>query len=76
MRPFSPLELFDALDHLTELQEEEPFRMRIVGNEECITEFYSTILEHAGMQATALDNSVNVLDALSDFQPELVLMDQ
>ena len=67
VRPFSPLELFDALDHLTEPQEEGPFRVRTVGDEKCITESYSRILEHAGMQATTLDNSVNALDALSDF---------
>ena len=76
MHPFRPLELFDALDHLTEPQEEEPYGVRIVGDKECITEFCSRILEHAGMKATALDNSVNVLDALPGFQPKLVLMDQ
>ena len=76
MLPFSPLELFDALDLLTEPQEEEPFRVLIVGDDECIAEFYSTVFEHDGMQPMALNNPVNVLDTLSGFRPELVLMEQ
>ncbi len=76
VRPFSPLDLVDALDLLTEQLEEEPFRVLIVDDDERIAEFYSTVLEHAGMQAMALNNPMNILDALSDFRPELVLMDQ
>jgi len=76
VRPFSPMDLVDALDLLTEPQEEEPFRVLIVDDDERISEFYTTVLEHAGMQAMALADAMKVLDALSDFRPELVLMDQ
>ncbi len=76
VRPFSPMDLVDALDLLTEPQEEEPFRVLIVDDDERISEFYTTVLEHAGMQAMALADPMKVLDALSDFRPELVLMDQ
>ena len=76
VRPFSPLDLVDALDLLTDPQEEEPFRVLIVDDDERIAEFYSTVLEDAGMQAMALKNPMNILDALSDYRPELVLMDQ
>ena len=76
VRPYSPLELVDALDLLTEPQEEDPFRVLIVDDDERISEFYMAALEHAGMQAMALSNPMKVLDALSDFRPELVLMDQ
>lgn len=76
VRPFSPLDLVDALDLLTEPREEEPFRVLIVDDDERISEFYTTVLEHAGMQAMALTDPMKVLDALSDFRPELVLMDQ
>ena len=76
VRPFSPLDPVDALDLLTEPQEEKPFRVLIVDEDERNAEFYSTVLNHAGMQSIALNNPMNVLDALSDFRPELVLMDQ
>ena len=76
VRPYSPLDLVDALDLLTEPQEEEPFRVLIVDDDERISEFYIAVLEHAGMQAMALSDPMKVLDALSDFRPELVLMDQ
>ncbi|MBT5495243.1 MAG: response regulator [Alphaproteobacteria bacterium] len=76
VRPYSPLDLVDALDLLTEPQEEEPFRVLIVDDDERISEFYIAVLEHTGMQAMALSDPMKVLDALSDFRPELVLMDQ
>ncbi|MBG04183.1 MAG: hypothetical protein CMM59_08910 [Rhodospirillaceae bacterium] len=76
VRPFSPLDLVDALDLLIEPQEEEPFRVLIVDDDERISEFYVTVLQHAGMEAMALSDPMKVLDALSDFRPELVLMDQ
>jgi len=76
VRPYSPLDLVDALDLLTEPQEEEPFRVLIVDDDERISEFYVAVLEHAGMRVMALTDPMKVLDALSDFRPELVLMDQ
>lgn len=76
VRPFSPLDLVDALDLLTEPREEEPFRVLIIDDDERIAEFYTAVLEHAGMQAMALSDPMKVLDALSDYRPELVLMDQ
>ena len=76
VRPFSPLDLVDALDLLTKPQEEKPFRVLIVDDDERNAEFYSTVLNHGGMQSIALNNPMNVLDALSHFRPELVLMEQ
>ena len=61
---------------MTEPQEEKPFLVLIVDEDERNAEFYSTVLNHAGMHSIALNNPMNVLDALSDFRPELVLMDQ
>ena len=75
VRPFSPLDLVDALDLLTEPQAEKPFRVLIVDEDERNAEFYSTALNHAGKRSIALNKPMNVLDAL-DFRPELVLMDQ
>lgn len=76
VRPFSPMDLVDALDLLTVPQEEEPFRVLIVDDDERISEFYATVLKHAGMKVMTVSNPMKVLEALSDFRPELVLMDQ
>ena len=40
------------------------------------SEFYVTLLQHVGMEAMALSVPMKVLDTLSNFRPELVLMDQ
>lgn len=76
VRPFSPMDLVDALDLLTEPQQDEPFRVLIVDDDERISEFYATVLKHSGMNVMAVSNPMKVLEALSDFRPELVLMDQ
>ena len=61
---------------MIEPQEEKPYRVLIVIDDEQISEFYVTLLQHAGMEAMALSVPMKVLDALSNFRPELVLMDQ
>ncbi len=61
---------------MIEPQEEKPYRVLIVNDDEQISEFYVTLLQHAGMEAMALSVPMKVLDALSNFRPELVLMDQ
>ena len=61
---------------MIEPQEEKPYRVLIVNDDEQISEFYVTLLQHAGMEAMVLNVPMKVLDALSNFRPELVLMDQ
>ena len=61
---------------MIEPQEEELYRVLIVNDDEQISKFYVTLLQHAGMEAMALIVPMKVLDALSNFRPELVLMDQ
>ena len=61
---------------MIEPQEEKPYHVLIVNDDEQISEFYVTLLQHAGMEAMALSVPIKVLDALSNFRPELALMDQ
>ena len=61
---------------MIEPQEEKPYRVLIVNDDEQISGFYVTLLQHAGMEAMVLNVPMKVLDALSNFRPELVLMDQ
>ncbi len=56
--------------------EEKPYGNLIVNDDEQISEFYVTLLQHAGIVAMTLSVPMKVLDALSNFRPELVLMDQ
>ncbi|MEC8172088.1 MAG: hypothetical protein VX090_01780 [Pseudomonadota bacterium] len=60
---------------MIEPQEEKPFLVLTVNDDEQISEFYVTLLQHAGAEAMALSDPVKVLDALSNFRPELVLID-
>ncbi len=61
---------------MIEPQEEKSLRVLFVDDDEQISEFYVTLLQHAGIVAMTLSVPMKVLDALSNFRPELVLMDQ
>ena len=76
VRPFSPIDLVDALDILTMPREDEPFRVMIIDDDKRLLELFSTVLMHAGMEVEALNEPLRVLEALSDFRPELILLDQ
>ena len=52
---------------MIEPQEEELYRVLIVNDDEQISKFYVTLLQHAGMEAMALIVPMKVLDALSAF---------
>ena len=61
---------------MIEPQEEKSLRVLFVDDDEQISEFYVNLLLHGGMEALALSDPMKVLDALYNFRPELVHIDQ
>ena len=76
IRPYSILDLVGALDRLLEQQSVKPFRVLIVDDNEPISKDYVSNLRQAGMEATALYDPIKLLDVISDFRPEIILMEQ
>jgi len=73
-----PLDFNDMLEHLDRLttkQEPEPFKILIVDDMEVLAEHYAAVLGDAGMQVKTVSDINDLLEVLSDFQPELILMD-
>ena len=74
-KPIQTLELVASLDLLTRHSEPEPFRVLVVDDEPEIAEYHALILENAGMVTRTAHELETVLDVVSEFRPDLVLMD-
>jgi len=67
--------LIDALDLLTHQLVEEPYRVVIVDDSEDQSEFAALVLQQAGMETKVVNDPLQLLHVLSEFLPDLILMD-
>ena len=74
-KPIDFNELLERLEQITMRQTPEPFNILIVDDMEVLAEHYATVLRNAGMQVKAISKLDDLLEELSDFKPELILMD-
>lgn len=74
-KPLDFNDLLEHLDKLTNKQAPEPFRVLVVDDMKVLAEHYALVLRHAGMQVKVVTDINDLLEVLSDFQPELILMD-
>lgn len=74
-KPVKAIELVEVLDSLTLGQEPEPFRVLVVDDEPEVAAYHSFILEQVGMTTRLLHEPSTILEVLSEFKPDLVLMD-
>lgn len=75
IKPLDFNELLERLVLVTEKQIPDPFRVLIVEDMEVLAEHYSAVLSDANMEVNVVSDIENLLQTLSDFRPELVLMD-
>lgn len=74
-KPIDMVSLSDRLDVLTARKEMIPYRILIMDDDLMTSEYYATVLRSASMEVQLLHDAREILDKLSDFQPDLVLMD-
>lgn len=75
VKPVEIAPLIDNLDRLTQSAESEPWRILIVDDDATLAAHYAAILETAGMQVETVTRASAIMKALSEFHPELILMD-
>ena len=75
VKPLDYIELAETLDKLAEKVDREPYRVLIVEDTAILAERYAQVLGAAGMSAMAITEPSRMLDALTEFKPELILMD-
>lgn len=67
--------LIDKLDRHTQPQEEEPYRVLIVDDTRNLSQLYAAILRDAGMIAAVVNDPLQALEVMIEFDPELMLID-
>lgn len=73
-----PLDFNDLLEHLDKIttkEAPEPFKVLIVDDMKVLAEHYAQVLRNAGMEVEVVTDINDLLEVLSDFKPELILMD-
>lgn len=73
-KPINSAELIDQLDILTSTQPHDPFRVLIVDDSATLLSYHSAILEQVGMTVRVVQQPFDVLNALVEFDPDLILM--
>ena len=74
-KPVNIGNLIDKLDSLTSTKPLEPYRVMIVDDSVALTAYHTAVLEQAGMVVKAVNNPFNVIEALFEFTPDLILID-
>ncbi len=74
-KPLDFSALVEKLDRLLGVDSAEPFRILIVEDSVLLAEHYAAVLQAAGMKTEVINDPVQLLDAMSEFGPELILMD-
>jgi diguanylate cyclase (GGDEF)-like protein len=75
VKPVNIIGIVEKLDALTLQENPDPFRILIVEDESEAALYYSYVLEQAGMRTAIVNDPLQVLDPLIEFQPDLVLTD-
>jgi diguanylate cyclase (GGDEF)-like protein len=74
-KPVDVSSLVNRLDILTGPRDHEPYRILVVDDDEVLATHYQLVLRRAEMQAHVITQPAEVMTALVDFKPELILMD-
>jgi diguanylate cyclase (GGDEF)-like protein len=75
VKPANIQEIVVSLDRLTCQQKPEPYRILIADDDPEVANYHSLILREAGMTTCIVNQPREILDALHDFRPDLVLLD-
>ena len=74
-KPFTTNELIDRLVELEDEFNEAPYRVVIAEDDGPLAHFYQLTLEHAGISTLVVSKPEALLDTLSGFDADLILMD-
>lgn len=75
IKPVRPTDLIDKLDNLTRMEDPELCRVLIVDDDKIMADYHAVLLERNGMKTLTLRDSMQILDYLSLFNPDLILLD-
>ncbi|MFZ6774781.1 diguanylate cyclase [Undibacterium sp. SXout7W] len=74
-KPVDVVALTERIDAVLSHDESKGYRILIIDDDAVTSKYYATILHNAGMNVRLLSDPTQVLSVMTDFRPELVLMD-
>jgi len=74
-KPLDLEKLAQTLDGLTARVQKQPYRILYIEDEQQQLDYYTSVLEKSGMVVEALNDPLKGLEAISRFQPDLILLD-
>jgi len=74
-KPLDIDKIIISLDNITNLNGNNPYRVLIVDDDEGLLKYYETILTGSGMVVKTLLNSLECLTVLSEFKPDILVLD-
>ena len=75
VKPLDVIRLVDQLEQYLDRRHELSYRVLIVDDDETLAEHYRLVLSSAGMLVDLVTNPEQVLTALRNFNPEMILLD-
>jgi PAS domain S-box-containing protein len=75
VKPVDPARLTSLLDALTGRQPPQPHRVLLVDDDPLILEAHAAVLRATGMVVQTLSQPLQIMDALSSFAPDVVVLD-
>ncbi len=74
-KPFKVTELVDSIDEILFPPTPEPYRVLIIDDDQSIAQYHALILEDAGIRVEIVTIVNQVLDKITKFKPDLLLLD-
>ncbi|MCE5286670.1 MAG: diguanylate cyclase [Pelosinus sp.] len=74
-KPGRAADLIEALDGLTRTEKPESCRILIIDDDKFMADYHAALLEQHGMKTLIVSEPMKVLDYLSLFAPDLILLD-
>ena len=75
VKPLEVASLIDRLDQLTRSDVSAPYRILAVDDDHALVAHYALLLRQAGMEVRTVTDAEDVMEAITDLKPELILMD-
>jgi diguanylate cyclase (GGDEF)-like protein len=75
-KPLDFTQLLHAIDSLTERQLQQKYRVLIIDDQKSLSDYYASILKESDFEVLAVNNPEHeLMPALTDFVPDLILLD-
>ncbi len=75
IKPYNISDIIDRIDSAVTTTKIDPYRVLIIDDSYELAKFFSLTLENEGFNSNYITKPLNVLEAITHYQPELILLD-